>query len=278
MIEKPFRRKLTSAQNDGRRLVVPLVGFPGLNMTDCTIKLAQQNCGEHFRVVRALAETFEPDVIFPLMDLAVEANALGRFTVFPQAESATVPKAAFSIEELDRASRINIALDTRLLGYVETVKLMGIALPESILKGAYVTGPYSLAVRITVFMTVRLRNKKHQQQAGNNSSKLDKVFTARFFAVQFGNQVGTCQVDKTTCGKRKDVTGDVFECLSQPKREQHPENGGNSSQKVKKKRLFSRKSRVDEDSKIADFLGKQKPAVFYCNPTYLQSKGGLNLI
>ena len=145
MIENLFRHRFTSAQNDGRRLVVPLVGFPGLNMTGCTIKLAQQNYGEHFRVMRALAETFEPDVIFPLMDLAVEANALGRFTVFPQAESATVPKAAFSMDELDRASQINIALDTRLMGYVETMKLMCIGLPDSILKGAYVTGPYSLA-------------------------------------------------------------------------------------------------------------------------------------
>jgi len=141
MIEKPFQRKLSSAHNDGRRLVAPLVGFPGLNMTGCTIKLAQQNHGEHFKVLRALAEAFEPDILFPLMDLAVEANALGRFTVFPQAESATVPKAPFSLEELDRASQINIALDTRLMGYVETMKLMCIALPESILKGAYVTGP-----------------------------------------------------------------------------------------------------------------------------------------
>jgi len=141
----PFQRKLVAARNEGRRLVAPLVGFPGLNMTGCTIKLAQQNYGEHFKVLRAIAETFAPDVIFPLMDLAVEANALGRFTVFPETESATVPKTPFSLDELDRAQRINVALDTRLLGYVETVKLMSIGLPESILKGAYVTGPYSLA-------------------------------------------------------------------------------------------------------------------------------------
>lgn len=145
MIENSFRRRLTNAQNAGRRLVVPLVGFPGLNITGCTVKLAQQNYGEHFRVVKALAETFEPDVIFPLMDLSVEANALGRFTVFPKAESATVPKAAFSMDELARASQINIALDARLMGYVETMKMICIGLPESSLKGAYVIGPYSLA-------------------------------------------------------------------------------------------------------------------------------------
>ena len=145
MATSAFQQKLINAQNQGRRLVAPLIGFPGLNMTGCTIKIAQQNYGEHFKVLRSVVETFDLDLVFPLMDLAVEANALGRFTIFPQTDSATVPKAAFSIDELDRATQINIALDARLLGYVETMKLMSIGLPESVLKGAYVTGPYSLA-------------------------------------------------------------------------------------------------------------------------------------
>jgi uroporphyrinogen decarboxylase len=145
MSSKPFVEALARAQADGRRIVAPLVGFPGLNMTGCTIKLAQQNYGEHFKAIRAIAETFQPDVLFPLMDLSVEANALGRYTVFPKADSATVVKEAFSLVELDHAEEINISFDTRLLGYVETVKLMSIGLPKSILRGAYVTGPYSLA-------------------------------------------------------------------------------------------------------------------------------------
>jgi uroporphyrinogen decarboxylase len=136
------------AQGERRRLVVPLVGFPGLNITGCNIKLAQQNYGEHFGVMQAIAATLAPDVVFPLMDLAVEANALGRYTVFPRAESATVMKDAFSVDDLIAHGQINISFDTRLLGYVETVKLMSIGLPRTILKGAYVTGPYSLAALI----------------------------------------------------------------------------------------------------------------------------------
>ncbi len=145
MTGNPLYKKVTEAQRAKCRLVAPLMGFPGLNMTGCTIKLAQQNYGEHFKVVKALASEYKPDMIFPLMDLSVEANALGRFTIFHESESATVPKTAFSIEKLRRMSQINIALDTRLIGYVETVKLMSLGLPECMLKGAYVTGPYSLA-------------------------------------------------------------------------------------------------------------------------------------
>jgi len=148
MTRKPLLEMIALARNERRRLVAPLIGFPGLNITGCTIKLAQQNYGEHFRVMRAIAETIEPDVVFPLMDLAVEANALGRYTVFPKAESATVVKDAFSVDELAANEQINISFDTRLLGYVETVKLMSIGLPRAVLRGAYVTGPYSLAALI----------------------------------------------------------------------------------------------------------------------------------
>ena len=145
MAQKPFHEMAKRAQNEGRRLVVPLMGFPGLNLTGCTVKLAQQNYGQHYRVIRLLTETFCPDMVFPLMDLSVEANALGRYTVFPKEESATVLKDSFSADDLAACSQINISFDARLLGYVETVKLMSIGLPPSVLRGAYVTGPYSLA-------------------------------------------------------------------------------------------------------------------------------------
>lgn len=142
---KPFLHALSKAREEKKRLVVPLAGFPGLNLTGCTIKLAQQNFGEHYKVVKAIADTFKPDAVFPLMDLSVEANALGRYTLFPKEDSATVPKDIFSEKDLSDAEKINIASDTRLIGYVETVKLMNIGLPENIIRGAYVSGPYTLA-------------------------------------------------------------------------------------------------------------------------------------
>ena len=144
-MEKPFVQLFKKAQNKKRRLVIPLIGFPGLNITGSTIKLAQQNYGEHFKVLKAIAETFKPDGIFPLMDLSVEANALGRYTIFPEQESATVARDIFDVDNLNTAKDINIAFDTRLLGYVETMKLMRIGLHPEILRGAYVTGPYTLS-------------------------------------------------------------------------------------------------------------------------------------
>jgi uroporphyrinogen decarboxylase len=134
-----------TAYGEGRRLVAPLMGFPGVEMIGSSIKIAQQNFGEHYKAVRKLVDTFSPDAVFPLMDLAVEANALGRYTIFPQHESATVPKDRFGPADLERLSGINITFDSRLLGYVETVKMMSVTLPPGILRGAYVTGPFTLA-------------------------------------------------------------------------------------------------------------------------------------
>jgi uroporphyrinogen decarboxylase len=145
MMRKILQEIVRTTYEKKRRLVVPLVGFPGLNITGCTIKLAQQNYGEHFKVVKAIAERFHPDAIFPMMDLSVEANALGRYTVFPKEESATVIKDSFSREYLSKVGNLKMSFDTRLLGYVETLKLMNIGLPPNILRGAYVTGPYTLA-------------------------------------------------------------------------------------------------------------------------------------
>jgi len=66
----------------------------------------------------------------------ISNDALGRFTVFPKTDSPTVVKDEFSIDQLERKREINIAFDGRLLGYVETVKMMSLGLPASTIKGA----------------------------------------------------------------------------------------------------------------------------------------------
>jgi uroporphyrinogen decarboxylase len=137
-----------NAYDEGRRLVVPLMGFPGVRLTGTSIKLAQQNFGEHYKAIRKLALTYRPDVIFPLMDLSVEANANGRYTVFPKNDSATVPKDRFDLADLDRLRRIKFAFDSRVISNIETVKHLSIGLASEMVIGAYVTGPYTLAALI----------------------------------------------------------------------------------------------------------------------------------
>ncbi len=84
MSKKTMLEMIKRLENKGQRVIAPLVGFPGLNLTGGSVKLAQQNYGVHYNVVESLAAEFEPDLIFPLMDLSVEANVIGWYTVFPQ--------------------------------------------------------------------------------------------------------------------------------------------------------------------------------------------------
>jgi uroporphyrinogen decarboxylase len=144
-MEKSLLKAVREAYLRGQRLTCPLMGFPGLQLVDSNIKLAQQNYGEHYKVLESLVKRFNPDVIFPLMDLSVEANALGMYTVFPQEDSATVLRKNVDIAEQIMHGKLNISCDSRLQSYVETIRLSRICFPEAIVKGAYVTGPYTLA-------------------------------------------------------------------------------------------------------------------------------------
>lgn len=145
MKENKIYELTEDAYRKGKRLVAPLVGFPGLNLYPSTIKVAQQNYDEHFKVIQAIERTFHPDVLFPLMDLSVEANALGQYTVFPINDAATVEQQQpFTLDDIERLRTFSIVGDTRVQGYVNTVSLMKKTASPSTLIGCYVTGPYTL--------------------------------------------------------------------------------------------------------------------------------------
>lgn len=133
---------------DGRRLVAPILGLPGVRLSGTNVKLAQQNASEHFKVVRTLVNTFSPDVAFPLMDLSVEANALARYTIVPVNDTAVVPKTDFEMNDIEKLRKIDISYDSRINSIVDTLRLMKIGLPDSVMRAAYAVGPYSLAAMI----------------------------------------------------------------------------------------------------------------------------------
>jgi len=149
-----YRRELADIARKkfkaNERIIAPLVGFPGLNLTGSTVKVATQNSREHFKVIKAIVDRYSPDVIFQLMDLTLEANALGQFTLFPVEEPSSIPtpEKQFEIEDLEELQKIDIADDSRLYGYLATMRLMAEELPEDVIRGSYITGPFTLAALI----------------------------------------------------------------------------------------------------------------------------------
>ena len=66
MIQNPFREMLKKAQNEGRAYCGTTRRVPRLNMTGCTIKLAQQNYGEHYKVMSAIRRNLQTRCHFPV--------------------------------------------------------------------------------------------------------------------------------------------------------------------------------------------------------------------
>ncbi len=129
---------------EGRRPIAPLLGYPGLNLTRTSVKQNQFNHAVQYQTVARLYETFRPDAMLFLMDLSVEASALGLPVRFPLDETPTVEAHPVkSRDDLDRFRRIDILADGRVMVYLEVMGHMRAGLPVPV--GAYVTGPFTLA-------------------------------------------------------------------------------------------------------------------------------------
>jgi uroporphyrinogen decarboxylase len=153
-----------SAHRKGQRILAPLIGLPGVRLAHTTVKLAQQNPSIHSRVLSSIVKTFAPDIVFPLMELAVEANALGWKTNFPVDEPPTVEKTPFQPSDLNSLESVDIRSDSRVRAYCETVRRAADQVPPSVILGAYVTGPYTLAALMMGTEEAAIATKLHKAE------------------------------------------------------------------------------------------------------------------
>ena len=137
-------RLIDIVKHSPHRLVVPLMGYPGAQLTKSTLKQNGFNAELHYRSIYKLVERFAPDAIFHMMDLSVEAGAFGLQVRYPLEESASVEfHPVQSVADLEQFKVLDPLYDARLRSYLETMELMAKNL--SLMKGAYVIGPFTLA-------------------------------------------------------------------------------------------------------------------------------------
>lgn len=137
-------RLIDMVRQAGRRLVVPLAGYPGVQLTQSTMKQNEFNAELQARSLYKLAERTLPDMVFTMMDLSVEAGSLGLPVRFPLAESATVEwHPVREIADIEQYKGIDPLYDGRVWVYLETVRLLKRKLDIPV--GAYVIGPFTLA-------------------------------------------------------------------------------------------------------------------------------------
>lgn len=127
-----------------RRLCVPLMGYPGSRLTDTTLKQNAFNWGIHCWSLYELAYMLDPDGLFFMMDLSVEAGALGVPVRYGLQDSPSVEQHMVKTsEDLMQFMSIDILKDARILMYLKTMEWM--AKHISVLKCAYCIGPFTLA-------------------------------------------------------------------------------------------------------------------------------------
>jgi len=130
-----------------KNFVVPLLGYPGLNLTKATVRQVLSNADTHYETIHACVEAFCPDAIFSLMDLTVEAEALGAKITISENQPPSVVAHIISTEDDIKTCRIpDPAVDGRMPLFVKVMEKMKKHL--HIPRGAYVIGPLTLAGEI----------------------------------------------------------------------------------------------------------------------------------
>ena len=71
--KKPAKRG-KGMEGERKSFVVPLLGYPGLQLTKTTVLQVLTDGNAHFETICALVDKFKPDAIFYIMDLTVEAE------------------------------------------------------------------------------------------------------------------------------------------------------------------------------------------------------------
>jgi len=129
---------------EDRTLVIPLLGAPGIQLSNTTLRENLTDWEVQFNTIRLLIDQFQPDGIFPFMDLTVEAEALGLEINFPEFENPSVKNHCLKTEVDLKALRSRYkGLSGRMPVFIKVVE--NIAKNFHVIKGAYAIGPFTLA-------------------------------------------------------------------------------------------------------------------------------------
>jgi uroporphyrinogen decarboxylase len=168
-----------------KNFVVPLLGYPGLKLTQSTVLRVLTDITAHFETVQALVEKFRPDAIFCIMDLTVEAEALGAKISFSENQPPSVAGHIIS-SEADLKERLipDPEKAGRMPVYLKVMELMkkNLHLP----RGAYVIGPLTLAgeiVGVKNLMKMLIQKGDFAEKLIQFTTKVSKRYAQALVAV-----------------------------------------------------------------------------------------------
>jgi len=135
---------INAVQNAKHRLAAPLAGLPAVKLTKTTLQQNRFNAELQTRSLCKLAESIQPDILFTMMDLSLEAASLGLPVRYPLDESATVEhhpvKCAADLEKFKAVDPLH---DGRVWVALETTRRLSRQMDIPV--AAYIVSPFTLA-------------------------------------------------------------------------------------------------------------------------------------
>lgn len=129
------------------RPAVPLVGYPGITATQSTAESVLNNRDDHIDALMFLSRRFNPPCLFHVMDLTVEAEALGLAVKFCEdGPPSIVEHPIGTLEQLGSLSVPDPGRDGRLPLFIDVVGRTALGIDG--LMGAYCVGPFTLAAEL----------------------------------------------------------------------------------------------------------------------------------
>ena len=127
-----------------RRLAAPLVGYPAVSYTGTTVRTAITDATAQAEALLAYFRAARPDVLFPFMDLSVEAEAMGLPVRFKEMDSPDVTEHPVKrADDLCSITRPNPEHAGRLPVYLEVIRRL-IAETDALV-GGYAASPFTVA-------------------------------------------------------------------------------------------------------------------------------------
>ncbi len=129
-----------------KRIAIPIMTHPGIDLTGHTVDETVHNPQFHFSAVEAVAKTYPTGASTMIMDLSVEAEAFGAKVRFSENEVPSVAERCVrDTESIERLAVPDLSR-ARLGQWVEAARLAAVAITDRpVLAGCI--GPFSLAAR-----------------------------------------------------------------------------------------------------------------------------------
>nr|WP_288661240.1 uroporphyrinogen decarboxylase family protein [uncultured Alistipes sp.] len=136
-----------AARSGKRRLAIPIMTHPGIELCGYTVRDAVTDGEVHARAILALNDRYPADACSVIMDLTVEAEAFGAHIVFPENEVPSVTDAlVHNLAEIE-ALKIPTLETGRIPQYIKANRIVAEAIGDKPLFAGCI-GPFSLAGRL----------------------------------------------------------------------------------------------------------------------------------